>query len=91
MSDDPHRLDALGAAVTLLRRVADPRERLRAIALVRAELTERPNRLDSITATTLHELRSQTPTPTWAELGALLGVTHQRAQQLAQLERTLTP
>jgi len=87
MSDDPHRLDALGAAVTLLRRVADPRERLRAIALVRAELADRPNRLDEITATTLHELRSHTPPATWAECGALLGVTHQRAHQLAQLER----
>lgn len=88
---DVSRLDALGATVSLLRRVREPRARLRAIHLVREELTRPAGRLDSLLRETLLELRAETPPATWNELGEMLGVTAQRAHQLAASGTTTPP
>ena len=77
------RVNAVGAAIAVLRKVRAPRERLRAIHLVREELTRRDGALDQLLGETLLELRADTPPATWAELGSILEVTPQRAHQLA--------
>jgi DNA-directed RNA polymerase sigma subunit (sigma70/sigma32) len=79
----PTRLDAVGAAVTLLARVRDPRERLAAIERVRAELSSHAERLDHLRGEAILELRSLDTPATFAEIGELLNVSAQRAYQLA--------
>ncbi len=86
------RLDPIAYVVDLLRRVDDPRERLRAIHLVRVEVTRRGGALDELMLATVAQLRQQDPPATWADVGALLDMTPQGAHKLAQhldnLERT---
>lgn len=79
----PTRLDAVGAAVSLLARVRDPRERIAAIERVRAELAAHAERLDHLRGETILELRSLDTPATWQEIGDLLNVSAQRAYQLA--------
>lgn len=79
----PSRLDAVGAVVTLLARVADPCERIAAIQAVRAELERYDARFDELTREAILELRAADPPKTWAEIGDMLGVSPQRAYQLA--------
>lgn len=76
-------LDALAVAIAALRKVSDPRERVRAIRAVLAELRTEDARLTAELRDAILDLRAQTPPVTWAEIGELAGVTHQRAQQLA--------
>lgn len=80
----PSRLDAVGAVLDALRRVADPRERIGAIRSVRAELHRYDARFDSLLRDAILELRALDAPATWAEIGDLLGVSQQRAYQLAQ-------
>ena len=80
----PSRLDAVGAVLTLLTRVKNPRERITAIRAVRAELTHYDQRFDSLTRDAILELRAQDVAATWAEIGELLNVTPHRAYQLAE-------
>ncbi len=79
----PSRLDAVGAVLSLLERVADPRERISAIRAVRAELTRHDQRLDQLLREAILELRALDSPATWAEIGELLDVSQQRAYQLA--------
>lgn len=89
-------LDAVGAAITLLRRVADPRERLDAIQRVRSELVAQSVTLEDLLGSTIAECRAVTPPATWQEIGDILGVTSQRAHQIGAAylmakPRTTTP
>lgn len=77
------RLDALGAAVTMLAEIADPRERLRSIRALRSELDRQTTPLDELIAATVLELRSLDTPATWQEIGDLLNLTAQRAHQIA--------
>lgn len=79
----PNRLDAVGAVLTMLARVRDPRERIAAIRAVRAELERHDERLDSLLREAILELRALDTPATWAEIGELLNVSQQRAYQLA--------
>ena len=79
----PTRLDAVGAVLTMLARVRDPRERIAAIRAVRAELERHDERLDSLLREAILELRALDTPATWAEIGELLNVSQQRAYQLA--------
>lgn len=83
---DPMKLDALGVVLVMLRKVKDPAERIRAIRAVRAEVARYDARFDRLTRGAIEELRRHSPPATWAEIGALLGVTPQRAHQLARTE-----
>lgn len=78
----PTRLDAVGAVLAMLRRVPDPRERITAIRLVRAELTRHDERLVEMLRDTILDARALDPPATWQEIGDLLEVTAQRAHQL---------
>lgn len=78
-----YRLDAVGAALSLLARVEDPRERLRAAVLVRAELDQHSERIRDLIRDTIAELRATTPPTSLEVIGELLGVSRQRAAQLA--------
>lgn len=77
------RLDPIETAIGLLRKQEDPLARLPAIRALRAELAAHDERLDDLLRQTVLEARSQTPPATWAEIGALLNVSMQRAYQLA--------
>lgn len=79
----PSRLDAVGAVLTMLARVRDPRERIGAIRAVRAELTRHDQRLDDLLREAILELRALDSPATWSEIGELLEVSQQRAYQLA--------
>lgn len=79
----PSRLDAVGAVLSMLARVRDPRERIGAIRAVRAELTRHDERLDALLREAILELRALDTPATWAEIGELLEVSQQRAYQLA--------
>ena len=87
----PSRLDAVGAAVSLLARVRDPRERISAIERVRVELARHSASLDHLRGETILELRALDKPATWAEIGELLNVSHQRAYQLAEEHITSNP
>ena len=87
----PSRLDAIGAAVSLLARVRDPRERLSAIEAVRNELDRHAGQLDDLRGETILELRSLDTPATWAEIGEILNLSQQRAYQLAQEHITSNP
>lgn len=78
----PSRLDAVGAVISLLSRVRDPRERITAIEHVRVELTRHADRLDDLRGETILELRALDHPATWAEIGELLDVSQQRAYQI---------
>lgn len=80
----PARLDVVDAAVAALRRVSDPRARIVAIRTVSAELDRQTDGLAELLRESILELRADTPPATWAEIGDLLGVTPQRAFQLAE-------
>jgi len=77
------RLDAVGAVLSMLARVSDPRERIGAIRAVRAELAQHDERFDSLLRDSILELRALDTPATWAEIGDLLNVSQQRAYQLA--------
>lgn len=77
------RLDAVGAVLTMLARVRDPRERIAAIRAVRAELAKHDERFDALLRDSILELRALDTPATWAEIGELLNVSQQRAHQLA--------
>ena len=79
---EPRRLDAVAAVVSMLQRVKNPSERIRAIRAVRAELARHADRLSDLLADALLALRAEDPPKTWAEIGELLDVTGQRAYQL---------
>lgn len=83
MPTEPRRLDALGFALPLLAQVPDPLERIRAIRAVRDELTATDQRLGDLLAEAITEARELDPPATWHAIGDLLGVTAQRAYQLA--------
>lgn len=89
----PTRLDAVGAVVTMLERVRDPKERLAAIRAVRDELSRHDARLDELLRDSILELRALDTPATWQEIGEILHVSAQRAHQLAEqrlAERTTT-
>lgn len=79
----PAVLDALGEVVVILEQMPDPRVRSRAIARIAEGLDEAERQLCRLLRDALLELRAETPPPSWAELGDLLGVTAQHVQQLA--------
>ena len=77
----------VGAAVTLLddvSRVLDPAERLRRVRVIQDEVSGLDRALRSVKRETILELRALDPRPTWAEIGELLGVSQQRAEQLSR-------
>ena len=82
-SDEPARLD-LGFLLAAVLHVDDPRERLRRLRVVRAEVGELEKQIGRMIRSALLEIRETDPLATWAELGDLLGVTLQRAEQLSR-------
>ena len=83
MTTQPRPLGALAFVEGLLRRVPEPRERLTAIRLVRAELVDADDALRPLLAFTIRELRDLGTQ--WSEIGNLLDVSAQRAHQLAEI------
>lgn len=74
-------LDALGAVVSLLERVRDPAERIRAVRAVRAELAREDDRLRTIIVTAITELRAADPPATWDAIGTLFDASAQYAHK----------
>jgi hypothetical protein len=92
---DPDDLTTLPRRLTLGQifeaYTSNPAERLRLLRAYEARLTvDADETLDEIRAAyrvAILELRGRTPRPTWAEIGDLLGVTGQRAQQLSEPDK----
>lgn len=87
----PRQLDALGAVVAMLARVPDPRERVRAILAVRAEVERQDDRLRDLLRDAVLELRALDRPATWQDIGELLNVSPQAAYQFAARTLTITP
>lgn len=64
--------------------VKDPRERLRKIRTLEEGLGKLLEEGRATKRATILELRSLDPRPTWDEIGELLGVSGQRAHELAK-------
>ncbi len=75
-------LDALGGVVTLLERVPDPAERIRAVRAVRAGLEREDDRLRAVIVTAIGELRATDPPATWEAIGVLLDASAAYAHKL---------
>jgi len=86
----PTRLQAVDAAIAALRRIPNPRLRIASIRRVTAELDEQSSALGDLLREAILELRAATPPATWQEIGDLLGVSAQRAFQLAEKTTTTT-
>lgn len=67
-----------------LEQIADPLERLRALARFRRAVADLDEHLVGIARETITAARAHDPRPTWAEIGACLGVSAQRAEQLSK-------
>lgn len=65
-------------------RVHDPADRLRKIRELRSGVSKLDAELRGATRDAILELRHLAPPMTWAEIGDLLGVSHQRAEQLSR-------
>ncbi len=78
-------LDALVRALRWVHETPDPTDRLARLALVRVELETASAETRALIRSTIVDLRAAEPPPTWAEIGAVLGVTAQRAEQLAHV------
>lgn len=63
--------------------VQDPRERLRNLRRLEEGLGKLVEETRAVKRATILELRSLDPRPTWDEIGELLGVSGQRAHELA--------
>lgn len=83
------KLDAVGAVLSLIARVRDPRERLTALVAVRREIDDHAGRVRTGIRTTVAELRSADVSI--AEIARILKVTPQRAHQLAAPNPTGEP
>ena len=81
-SEEPIRL-GLGDLLAVVLHVDDPRERLRRLRVVRAEVVELEALVRRMTATAIRQIRETDPLATWQEIGDLLGVSLQRAHELA--------
>lgn len=75
----PRLEDLLDDVVTL----PDPVERFRALAELDDPVREFASRIRAERVRAVREMRGREPRPSWAEIGAELGVTGARAQQLA--------
>lgn len=82
------QLDALGAVLSMLRRVEDPRKRARAIAAVRRGLSRTDRRLSAMARDVITQLREETPPASWTDIAELLGVTRQRVAQFMNTPAT---
>lgn len=80
----PVVLDALGVTAHALGQIADPIMRAKAIRAVADEVDASSERLRRMLAAALNEARSAEPRPSWREIGEALGITGQRAEQLAR-------
>lgn len=75
------KLDAVGAVLSLIERVRDPRERLAALGAVRVEMRVHDERIRDQVRATVAELYAADVSI--AEIARILKVTPQRAHQLA--------
>lgn len=82
-TDGPERVSFVGLLAVVLN-VADPRERLRRLATAEAGIDELADHLRRAKRAALLEIRATDPRATWADLGEILGVTGQRAEQLSR-------
>ncbi len=82
------QLNALAHVLYLLDRIADPAERIRAIRAVQEGRRSEDDELVHRLVTAVRALRDSGRT--WPEIGAVAGVTAQRAQQLATITRQET-
>lgn len=76
------------ATAAALEQIRDPFDRLRALRVVREATAELDDHLADLARTTIAAARAADPRPTWAELGAALGVSAQRAAQLGEPKGT---
>lgn len=65
-------------------RLVSPVDRLRRLADARAALKVTAAKLDEATHQAIVDCRADEPAVTWPEIGGILGVSAQRAQQLAR-------
>lgn len=84
------RIDMAGAVARMIAGIDDPRDRLRAVILVRAELEREDQRLADLTIATILELRSLDPPMKLREIGEIMETTPQRVHQLLTEERKST-
>lgn len=82
-STSPVEVSFLGLLAAVLH-VDDPRERLRRLAVVDDGVDELKARTRRLRRQALLEVRRTDPRVTWAELGADLGVTGARAEQMSR-------
>lgn len=82
-SDEPGRLN-LGAFLAVVLHVDDPRERLRRLRVVRSEIGELEEQVGRMIRSAIREIRETDPLATWQQIGDLLGVSLQRAEQLSR-------
>lgn len=81
----------IGNHAEVLELISDPLDRLRALRLYREWLSGLDNQLGDLARSTITEARSAEPRPTWAQLGELLGVSGQRAEQLSRTNQPERP
>ena len=79
---EPRLADAVGWAISKLRKITDLNERARAILAVRAEAVAHTDRFDALLGETIIEMRQLDPPPTFAELGEVLELSAGRVHQL---------
>lgn len=71
-----------------LRKISDPIARLRALRELRVSADELDEAIAEDLARTLRHARALPSKPTWVELGEVLGVSPQRAEQISRTKTT---
>lgn len=72
------------AALRDVERLSDPTERLRVLAGLREMVGDADRDLRRLLREVIVELRGREPRATWPEIGEILGVSAQRAEQLSK-------
>lgn len=82
-SAEPTKVSFAGFLAAVLH-VDDPRERLRRLATIEEGLEDLRGRIRRVRRNAILEIRSREPLCTWTEIGELLGVSGQRAEQISR-------